>query len=126
MGRRLASHPEIAWGRNQRGTEMMLPDPIDHDPGSQRVAGIGQPLCQLQSSALLRLFVAQSLATEHIQELARHQLARLGWLTAQLHVGIDGHVIGHGIGQFVARLSILVSNGTKSRGFLSSSIPGKA
>ena len=46
MARVLALHAEIFRGLDQAKAEQPLPNPVDGDPGGERMSGIGQPLGQ--------------------------------------------------------------------------------
>ena len=49
----LSTFAEIIGSADQALAEMMLPDPVDHDAGGQRIVGARQPVGQLQPAAAL-------------------------------------------------------------------------
>ena len=53
MGRGVASPPEIARGRDEPRSEVMLPHPVDDHPGRQRVRRGSYGLRQFEPSAAL-------------------------------------------------------------------------
>ena len=54
MARRLAADAEVRRRRDDPPAEVVLPDPVDHHPGRQRMIGPGQPVRQLEPAARCR------------------------------------------------------------------------
>jgi hypothetical protein len=48
--RRVAARP-VARGANDAGAEIVHPDPVDEDPGGQRIVAAGDGLGQLEAAA---------------------------------------------------------------------------
>ena len=46
--RRLAAQTEVRGRADEAAAEMVLPQPIDHHPGEERVVAVGQPASQLE------------------------------------------------------------------------------
>ncbi len=44
-------HPEVIGGRHDPLAEVVLPDPVDHHPGQQRIPGINHPLRKFEPAA---------------------------------------------------------------------------
>ena len=77
MARLFAHHAKIIDRFDQASAKEMVPDPIDHDPGGQRVVPAGQPAGQFQTPAVGRIDRWDPGNLQRAEETARHQVARL-------------------------------------------------
>src|SRR5262245_36121130 len=75
--------------------KVSLPDAIDHHPRSERIGWTGQPLRQFETAALVG--GRDSLATEHIEKLARHFDTELLRIATLLEPGIPRLAFSHGV-----------------------------
>jgi hypothetical protein len=82
MAGRIGAHPEVARGFDERGSEVVHPHPIDHDPSDQRLIGLGQPSGQ----SLPPLFVSDSLG-----RLPRKKWALVGTSLADVIYSLGGN-----------------------------------
>ena len=81
---------------NESSSEVVLPNPIDHHTCGQRVINPRQPLCEFQSTTSRRIG-RQRMATQGLDETARHFLARLIRLPPHLHSRIVRRPLSHTI-----------------------------
>ena len=66
--------PEVARGLDERLTEEMHPDAIDHHAGGQRVGRTGDGIGEVESSAALGEFLGRTVGEDR-EILPRHLLA---------------------------------------------------
>ena len=73
MGGRCPEPAEVVRGGDDAAPEQVVPDAVDHDPGRQRVVGVGEVVGE-RAAAALRAFVAAS--AQHLEEAARYGRCR--------------------------------------------------
>src|SRR5207253_5154411 len=84
----LAGGAEIAWRGDDASAEVVHPDAVGHDTGSQRIVLAGNRLGKLQTAAPPGEWRGVA-ATQNGQETPRRFLTRHCWVTAKrdAHVG---------------------------------------
>ena len=100
MRRPFAALAEIVGGADQALAEVVLPDPIDHDAGRQRMVGARQPVGQLPPAAPLG-DPRRVLARQDAREAARHGLAGLLVVAAQEDLGVLEALVTRALGAAV-------------------------
>ena len=85
MGWPRSGASEVAGRAHQPHAEVMLPDAVHHDPGGQRMVGLGQPLGQREAppggfGAPIGLFhpVGRQLSVEHRRHPGQHLVPGIG------------------------------------------------
>ncbi len=86
MARRFAAEPEVGRRRDDSPAEVVLPDPVDHHAGRQRIVGSRQPVRQLEPAARVRRNRGWRLTVEEreTRHAARNDLAGTGGIAAPL------------------------------------------
>ena len=100
MRRPVAALAEIVGGADQSLAEVMLPDPIDHDAGRQRMIGACQPVGQLPPAAALG-DPLRAFARQDAREAARHGLAEFLVIAAQKDLGVLEALVARALGTAV-------------------------
>ena len=84
MARRLSPQAKAPLDRDDAGTKVMLPEPIDHDPRRERMGGAREPRRQL-TPATPRADRRRRAGDEDPRKPARHDLAPGGRISADEH-----------------------------------------
>ena len=99
VGGRPAPGAEVVGRGDQPPAEVVLPDPVDHDPGGQGVRRVDQPAGQLQPAALLgRDALGQPLAAEDLEEAPGDHLAGAGGVALPEEWRVVRRSLGDGVG----------------------------
>ena len=114
MRRRASSGPKIAGRRNQPLAKMMLPNPVHHHSGRQRIRSAGQPIGQLQPTAAGRIG-RNSLAAQNLQTAPRLFGPLSGRLAAQMDRRILRLSLGDRVGQFQRRSAPTIARDWRGR-----------
>src|SRR5438270_11159401 len=87
MSRRVTKLAEVTWSVDNASAKMMLPNPVDHHPGRQRVVGSSDGLGQFQPPTT---FLKRGLLTgaKNCQELPRRFFAQSFRVTANINVQV--------------------------------------
>ena len=95
IGRQPVEQPGVTWhstagaeivaGFHQAGTEMMLPDTIDHHPRRQRMLGRDNPAGQFQATAVVAWQGRVARTGDHLQKSSRRQHARVQPIPATMN-----------------------------------------
>ena len=108
MGGHLALRPEIGTRPHQAGAEDLLPELVHDDPGGERVAGVDEPVCEVQAGGGRAGRRAQQRRKDR-RCIRGHLLAALVVLAPDHHIAVPGHCrfsvnkcAGHGFHQVVA------------------------
>ena len=100
MTRRFAAEAEVGRGRDDPPAEVVLPDPVDHHPGRQRIARAGSASAPARAArSRLRRRPGWRLAVQERKprNSARHDRARTGRITAAAGVRRRRLALGDGI-----------------------------
>ena len=103
MGRGGAANAEIRGGRDDAFPEMVMPDPVDHDPGGQRVSGIGQPFGEFLA-ATARFRFRHFHTAQNQREAAADLSAGVFRLAVDLNLDVVWFAFRHGPGGFERRV----------------------
>ena len=92
MGWKLAADPEVAGRSDQSRSEVVHPDPVDHDARRERIVFVCDRLRQFEASAAI--FERGGLGTGDAgEEPARYALAVVAGVAANEDVGVEGAVV---------------------------------
>ena len=77
MRRGLAGRAEVVDGADEPRAEEPVPGAVDDHPGRQRVVGVGQPVGQLATAALVAGHRRRLAERRHLEDAARDRLAEV-------------------------------------------------
>ena len=99
------THTEIVGSKDQALAKMMHPDAIDHHPGKEWVADVGNPIREMRpSTAIIRLGSQPKVGLQHgqcLQPTGSHLFTFLLHFPAMQHMGQPRWNRSHGPGFFL-------------------------